>query len=535
MTIISRSERQLSEISGAVDEGTVRITLSDAGTTLGAVADNTMPSTSGDVALISLGFAYGPADLLFRAYEHHLKSRNDYTRVFGLPSGVVPEIFKPPILIKLSRLQIPGLPTAPGAAADMILRVVAQSSAQPPFRMHAKPFDAGGSYSAVPQDLPEEVSIGSAQDMDVARRVQSSRRGDRDLLGDLRLWREASIQTRLEARTRVFRLAARSASNRPRTPRRILFVSTPSAFSGPEQNLVQLVSRLDRERFHPMVVVGTESLLSARLRETGAEVIIPDVGVNAYAEFPLFLAGLMRNFKPHVIHLNAPSGVVPSLAPLICRASVVSHVRTAETGNIAAQLKTSDEIIAVSEFVKREILKLEIPERSVHVVHNGLDTVKFRFNTVNRTLFRRKFAIPETAKVILTIARFSPEKRHDLLLQAALLAKHMIRDLFLVLSGEVFGESRTYDMVRETIRKYDMSRWIRIIPFAEDLREVYSIADVFVLCSEREGFGQCVIEAMAMGIPTIVTRSGGPQEIVCHGESGFIVPQATLKLWQSRS
>jgi len=69
-----------------------------------------------------------------------------------------------------------------------------------------------------------------------------------------------------------------------------------------------------------------------------------------------------------------------------------------------------------------------------------------------------------------------------------------------------------------------MQQWVRLIPFAKDIRELYSVANLFVLCSEREGMGCCVIEAMAMGVPTVVSNSGGLPELVQHGSTGFLVP-----------
>ena len=124
----------------------------------------------------------------------------------------------------------------------------------------------------------------------------------------------------------------------------------------------------------------------------------------------------------------------------------------------------------------------------------------------------------------LMIARVSPNKRHDLILNAAQVAKSQVPNLFLVFNGEVFGESPSYDSVQEFIEGQSMQEWVKIIPFTEDVRETHSLADLFVLCSEREGFGQCVIEAMSMEVPVIVAGSGALPEIVRHGQTGFVVP-----------
>ena len=57
-----------------------------------------------------------------------------------------------------------------------------------------------------------------------------------------------------------------------------------------------------------------------------------------------------------------------------------------------------------------------------------------------------------------------------------------------------------------------------------DVRPWYAVADAFVFPSYREGFPNCVIEAGAMGLPSIVTDINGSREIIINGENGIIIP-----------
>ncbi len=390
---------------------------------------------------------------------------------------------------------------------------------------HATPFDAAACDGAVPQDLPEQVTIGGSRDIEVARRVHRSPEPDADPLGRLRLWRKASVAARQERRRRLLGTTTRWTSARPESgPRKVLFVSVPSAFSGAEQSVLGLVRKIDRTRFEPVFLVGAEGVLTRRLREAGARVISPGTFTGDTAEDSFYLGDVIRRTRPHVLHVNAPSGPVPMLAPVFWGTPVVTHLRTADTGGYEAQLKASDAIIAVSDFVRREALRLEIPEGRVHLVYNGVDTEAFRPNALGRLALRKKFGIPEGAKVTVMIARFVPSKRHDVVLEAARLAKRRVPNLFLVLNGEVFGESPAYDSARAFIAAHRMGNWVRIIPFLEDIREIHSVADLLVLCSEREPLARCVIEAMSMEVPVIVTNSGGLPEAVHHCETGFVVP-----------
>jgi len=305
------------------------------------------------------------------------------------------------------------------------------------FRINARPFEAGEEYDATPQTLPESVEITSQTDISIARSVLKGS-NDGDALREMRRWRRASIAIRLRTEPRSETVGARRASRAPRagSPKRVLFVSYPSAFSGAEQSMVQLVGKLDRSKFEPICLIGTEGFLAQRLRQAGVQVRLSRGSGRDSAEDYLALANLIRKVKPHILHLNAPLGGIPVLGRGLFGVPVVCHIHTAVVRPYGGQLRWSDAVIAVSKFVEQEILRLEIPRDRVHVVYNGVDTEAFRAGVLNRSRLRKKLGVPEAAKVILMTARFTPMKRHDLLLQAAAEAKKRLPDLFLILNGE---------------------------------------------------------------------------------------------------
>ena len=64
---------------------------------------------------------------------------------------------------------------------------------------------------------------------------------------------------------------------------------------------------------------------------------------------------------------------------------------------------------------------------------------------------------------------------------------------------------------------------VQFIGFVNDPADFLSNLDMFLLSSISEGFSIATIQAMAAGLPSIVTRSGGPQEIITHGQTGWMV------------
>lgn len=525
LTVVCATADQASEACRVLEGTGAQAIFSDAGTTLRALSKAVALTDPSDVAVLTLGFAFGHPSLLRRAQRHHVAAGNDYTEVRGLPHGTTPEIYTSDLLRSLTQHTVPGFPTTPSAAVSVLARAAAVQPAEMAFRINARPFEAGEEYNAAPQTLPESIEITSQTDISIARSVL---RGSNDggALREMRRWRRASIAMRLRAKalSETARPRQVSHASRARSPKRVLLVSYPSAFSGAEQSMVQLVGKLDRSKFEPICLVGTEGFLAQRLRQAGAQVRLSRGSGRDSAEDYLVLTNLIRRVKPHILHLNAPLGGIPVLGRGLFGVPVVCHTHTAVVRPYGDQLRWSDAVIAVSKFVEQEILRLEIPCDRVHVVYNGVDTEAFRAGVLNRSRLRKRLGIPEAARAILMTARFTPMKRHDLLLLAAAEAKKRLPDLFLILNGERYGESPTYDSALDLILRRGMQQWVRLIPFAKDIRELYSVADLFVLCSEREGMGCCVIEAMAMGVPTIVSNSGGLPELVQHGSTGFLVP-----------
>jgi glycosyltransferase involved in cell wall biosynthesis len=188
-------------------------------------------------------------------------------------------------------------------------------------------------------------------------------------------------------------------------------------------------------------------------------------------------------------------------------------------------LLASDRIITVSDFVKRQVLRLDVPDDRVRVIYNSVNTEVFDPALVDRGAARARLGVPPDARLILTIARYAANKRHDLLLDAVALAKRECPRLHLMLCGEILGGSPAiYDRVMTQLHTRQMMPWVTLVSFTEDIRELHAAANALVLCSDREPLGRCVLEAMAMARPPIVTDSSGNHEVLDHGVTGFVVP-----------
>lgn len=172
------------------------------------------------------------------------------------------------------------------------------------------------------------------------------------------------------------------------------------------------------------------------------------------------------------------------------------------------------------------------PQIRLEKVPLGVDTNYFR--PMDKRNIRHFYKIPEEAFTILWFGRFSPLYKADLypLLHvfSQLQSNNPDRALRLILAGSQDLELDYAMMLRKMICSMDLEDSVTIL-FNKDIRdraELYNIADVFTspIDNIQETFGLTPVEAMACGIPQIVSDWDGYRDTVVHGETGFLIPTA---------
>jgi glycosyltransferase involved in cell wall biosynthesis len=163
----------------------------------------------------------------------------------------------------------------------------------------------------------------------------------------------------------------------------------------------------------------------------------------------------------------------------------------------------------------------KVPAGSTELLYNGLDLEALRHATGPEVAaLRKELDLPAEAEVVLTMTRFRPEKGNTVLVRAvpALVARRPQAVVLFAGDGPELGECRRLaaDLGVETA--------VRFLGFRNDVPRLLSLASVAVVPSLREGTCYALLESLAMEVPTVASRVGGPAEILEDGLNGRLTP-----------
>jgi glycosyltransferase involved in cell wall biosynthesis len=128
--------------------------------------------------------------------------------------------------------------------------------------------------------------------------------------------------------------------------------------------------------------------------------------------------------------------------------------------------------------------------------------------------------VPQEAAVVICVARLAPEKNIGTLLEAAARLTPSLPRLHLLL----VGKGPWKPTLEHQARMLGITDRLSFAGMRTDIPDLLGTSDLFCLPSRTEGLGIAVIEAMAMGLPAVVSRVGGLPEVVEDGVTGALVP-----------
>ncbi|HET6324598.1 MAG TPA: glycosyltransferase [Planctomycetaceae bacterium] len=312
------------------------------------------------------------------------------------------------------------------------------------------------------------------------------------------------------------------------SPTRIAFCITDLDAGGAERALVQIVTRLDRQRWEPHVFcLDAGGVLAPELRAAGIEVVClgarrrRDVLVvrPLYRHLVALRPAILQTF---LFHAN----VIGRLAGTAARVPViVSGIRVAEKRSRARLWldRVTDRLVTRHVCVSRDVADFSttrggLPHEKISVIPNGVDFERYA-NAAPAAL--TQFGVPHGSRVLLFVGRLDPQKGPLQLLEAAaeLFLDHSDLQLVMVGDGPLATELRAWTVFRS------LETRIHFVGRQTDIAGLMRAADVFVLPSQWEGLPNVVLEAMAAGTPVVATEVEGVRDLLTEGKTGTLVPR----------
>jgi glycosyltransferase involved in cell wall biosynthesis len=249
---------------------------------------------------------------------------------------------------------------------------------------------------------------------------------------------------------------------------------------------------------------------------------------------------LFKKEQPTIVHSITPkAGLLSMVAAKYANVPVRIHTFTglvfpAKKGLFQKLLILMDKvlcwhathIIPEGAGVKQDLLDNKITNKPIEVIANGnvngIDTTFFNSNSISeqqQQSLRNELGIDSSDFVFVFIGRLVTDKGINELVRAFLSLAIPNCKLLLV------GPYETEDPLQpETLKAIQQNDSILSVGFQQDIRPYLVISDCLVFPSYREGFPNVVMQAGAMGLPSIVTNINGSNEIIIDGFNGTIVP-----------
>ncbi len=315
----------------------------------------------------------------------------------------------------------------------------------------------------------------------------------------------------------------------------VFFIPTLEA-GGAEKNVIKLLSGVSKEKYQTVLLVGKKR--GEFLKDVPSSIPVFELGTLSSIMTFFKMIGFLKRQKPDLFVSNLSRfNVINLLAHFFSgsnsRIIVVEHTQvsllplTAKSflhrifaryifPSLASFLyKAADCVVAVSGGVASDLKKVLRGKVFIKVLYNPVvdkSILDFSKDEVNQIWFNKK-EVP----VILSVGRLVGAKNHELLLRTVKLVLEKVKVNLVVL-----GQGHKKEYLEKLVFELGIKDAVHFIGFQENPFKYMARADVFVSSSSREGFGNSIVEAMALGLPVVSTDCSGPAEII--QDAGILVP-----------
>jgi glycosyltransferase involved in cell wall biosynthesis len=317
--------------------------------------------------------------------------------------------------------------------------------------------------------------------------------------------------------------------------RRVLFLAWAPFFSGAERALLLTLRALDRSRYEPVVLAGTEGEFASQVRAMGVPCRVaslspldrrhPAAGIVSIGS----VVRLALRHRASIIHTNeAPCFQPAGYAARLLGIPAISHVRfpNGRSGYEWFLRPGFARALFVSQALLNEALG-EAPsvfEGRSSVLHDGVEPQPV-WSAAERAHRRRELGLPVDRPLVGIAGQIAEVKGiWEFIAAAQLISARDDRTCFAVLGDDLKTAGTLRHAMEERVAASGLTSRFTFLGFRSDAPAVVQAFDLIAVPSHVEPLGNATLEAMAAGRPVVGSRVGGIPEMVVDGETGMLVP-----------
>lgn len=266
-----------------------------------------------------------------------------------------------------------------------------------------------------------------------------------------------------------------------------------------------------------------------KIKELGVEVksLNAESKLNPLIAWRLF--SLLRQEQPEILHTflfhaNILGRIIGKMAGV---PKVVSAIRNEYFGSklrekmIKLTKNLCDYTTIVSQYTAGKMIeKGIIAEENYKVITNGVDIDALNSeDKKQKQKIKTNLNLDKKNPVLVSVGSLTEQKGFSSLIKAIDKLEEKYDDIFLI----ILGSGPKQKELEQLIQKLDLQQHVKLVGRKDNVRDYLQLADVFVLSSLWEGMPNALLEAQAVGLPSVATRVSGVSEIIDNEENGVIV------------
>lgn len=334
--------------------------------------------------------------------------------------------------------------------------------------------------------------------------------------------------------------------------KKILYLHAGAELYGADIVLLELLKNLDKKKFEPLVILPCKGPLVEKLKENNIKVKVIEYPIlrrkyftpfgilnytKDYFKYSKEITEIIEKNNIDIIHTNTAAVLEGAY---VKRKKTIKHIWHIHEIIVKPPIihkflsfiisRFSDEVVVVSNAVKKHLMDTGYFKKEIKVIYNGVDNKIFNPNN-DTEYIRKEFNIPKDSIVVGMIGRINAWKgQKDFLLAMDKVLKNNDNVYAMMVGGVFEGEEWRKTELEEQINAMENKDRIIFSDYRKDTPNIHCLYDIFVLPSTNpDPLPTVVLEAMASGKPVVGYRHGGVCEMVDEDSNGFLCNPRNIK------